>query len=190
MIPKDRAPREHRLRARYRKKGLILVFTGNGKGKTTAALGTALRTIGHDRKVAMVQFLKGSWKTGEVKTLLKQIPEFSIFSEGNGFTWETKNFERDRQTAERAWGKCLELLQSNEYALVILDEINYVLQYGFLEPKAVVRALQARPPLKHVILTGDGAPPEIIKAADLVTEMKAVKHPYEAGILAQPGIEY
>ena len=186
----DRAPRAHQVVKEFKKKGLILVNTGNGKGKTTAAFGTALRAIGRGYKVAMVQFIKGKWKTGEVEAAKEFGDRFKIFTMGEGFTWDTQNFEQDVKTARKAWEKCRELLQDKEHELVIFDEINYVMKYNFLDPAEVVEALKIKPPLKHAILTGGGAPQAIIDIADLVTEMKAVKHPYEQGIKAQPGIEY
>jgi cob(I)alamin adenosyltransferase len=186
----DRAPRAHREIKEFVKKGLILVNTGDGKGKTTAAFGTALRAIGRGNKVAMVQFIKGKWKTGEVEAAKKFGDQFQIFTMGEGFTWDTKNFEEDVKTAQRAWQKCKELLHDKDHEVVIFDEINYCMKYNFLNPAEVARELQKKPPLKHVILTGGGAPREIIEIADLVTEMKCIKHPYEKGIKAQPGIEY
>lgn len=186
----DKAPRTHREIKEFKKKGLILVHTGDGKGKTTAAFGTALRALGRGYKVAMVQFIKGKWKTGEAEAAKKFGKQFQIFTMGEGFTWDTQNYEQDVKTARRAWAKCLELLHDQEHQLVIFDEINYCLQYNFLDSKEVAAALKKKPPLKHVILTGGGAPPDVIEAADLVTEMKCIKHPYERGIKAQPGIEY
>ena len=164
--------------------------TGDGKGKSTAAFGTAFRAIGRGYKVAMVQFIKGKWKTGEEKAAKKFGPSFKIFPMGEGFTWETQNFARDVKKAEEAWDKCLEFLQDKEHEVVIFDEINYVLKYNFLDVKKIIKALKKKPPLKHVILTGGGAPQELIDIADLVTEMKCIKHPYYQGIPAQPGIEY
>ena len=187
----DKAPRGHKITGQYVKKGLILVNTGDGKGKSTAAFGTALRAIGRGYKVAMVQFIKGKWKTGEDKAAKKYFGDsFKIFSMGEGFTWDTKNFEKDVKAARAAWNKCRELLHDKTHQLVIFDEINYVMKYNFLNPVEVARELKAKPPLKHVFLTGGGAPPEIIELADLVTEMKCIKHPYHKGIKAQPGIEY
>lgn len=188
--PADRAPRDHKTKGDYQKKGLILVNTGGGKGKTTAAFGTALRALGRGWRVGMVQFIKGKWKTGEVEAAKKFGDQFEIFTIGDGFTWDTQNFEQDVKTAETAWEKCKELLHDKEHQLVIFDELNYVLKYNFLPAEKVAAELRKKPPLKHVILTGNGAPEEIIELADLVTEMKPIKHPYEKGIKAQPGIEY
>ena len=187
----DKAPRGHKIKGEHVKKGLILVNTGDGKGKSTAAFGTALRAIGSGYKVAMVQFIKGKWKTGEAEAAKKFFGEkFKIFPMGDGFTWETQNFKKDVQKAEQAWKKCREILHDKEHQLVIFDEINYVMKYNFLNPSEVIRELKRKPPLKHVFLTGGGAPSELIEIADLVTEMKCVKHPYHRGIKAQKGIEF
>ena len=186
----DRAPREHADIKEYKKKGLILVNTGDGKGKSTAAFGTALRALGRGYRVAMVQFIKGKWKTGEAEAAKKFGDQFQIFSIGDGFTWDTKNFEQDVLTAGRAWEKCKEILHDPAIYLAIFDEINYVMKFNFLDPAVIIAELKKKPAMKHVFLTGGGAPPEIIEIADLVTEMKCIKHPYQQGIKAQPGIEY
>ncbi len=186
----DKAPRDHKTAGDNKKVGLILVNTGDGKGKSTAAFGTALRAIGRGYKVAMVQFIKGKWKTGEVEAAKIFGDQFKIFTIGDGFTWDTQNFEQDVKTARQAWEKCVEVLNDTEHQVVIFDEINYVMKYNFLNPAEIVEALKKKPPLKHVILTGGGAPVEIVELADLVTEMKCIKHPYHKGIKAQPGIEY
>ncbi len=186
----DKAPRDHKTTGEYQKKGLILVNTGDGKGKSTAAFGTAVRALGRGYKVAMVQFIKGKWKTGEEESFKKFGDQFHHFVMGDGFTWNTQNFEQDVKTAREAWDKCKELLHDLEHQLVIFDEINYVMKYNFLSAQEIAAELQKKPPLKHVFLTGGGAPPEIVEIADLVTEMKCIKHPYHKGIKAQPGIEY
>jgi len=186
----DRAPRSHKAIKEFVKKGLIIVHTGNGKGKSTAAFGTAIRAIGTGYKVAIVQFIKGKWQTGEVKFFNSLKGQCEIFVIGDGFTWDTKNFAQDVKTAQRAWKKCCELLHDKNHELVIFDEINYAIQYNFLDIKDVLAQLKKKPALKHVILTGGGAHPNLIKLADLVTEMKAIKHPYDKGIKAQAGIEY
>ena len=186
----DKAPRKHEGLKKFVKKGLILVHTGKGKGKSTAAFGTAIRAIGTGYKVAIVQFIKGKWKTGEVKFLNSLKGKCQVFVIGDGFTWDTKNFAADVKTAQKAWDKCREILHDKKHQLVIFDEINYAIQYNFLAVDAVVKEIGKKPPLKHVILTGDGAHKDIIKIADLVTEMKCIKHPYEQGIMAQPGIEF
>ena len=187
---KDNAPRDHKIDGEFQKKGLILVLTGDGKGKSTSSFGTAIRAMGRGMKVAMVQFIKGTWETGEDHFFRTQCDQFELHVMGEGFTWDTKNFEKDCQAAQKAWEKCKEILFDERFDLVIFDEINYTINYNFLGVKDVIAALKEKPSLKHVILTGNHAPKELIGFADLVTEMKCIKHPYNAGIPAQPGIEY
>jgi len=187
----DESPRNHKIKKNQIKKGLIIVHTGQGKGKTTAAFGLAMRAIGSGYKVAMVQFIKGKWKTGEVEAAKQYFGDrFHVFPMGDGFTWDTQNFEQDVAKANEAWQKCQELLQDGEHQMVIFDEINYVLQYNFLKTHDVLEVLKQKPEMKHVVLTGGGAPEELVQVADLVTEMKCVKHPYAQGVQAQPGIEF
>ena len=172
------------------KRGLIIVHTGDGKGKTSAALGIMLRSLIHGFNVAMVQFIKGKWKTAEQK-LTQLFPErLEIFTMGDGFTWNTKNKKQDIKSAKLAWSKCIELVSSGRYDLIVLDEINYVLDYGFLKVNDVLRVIKNKPDNLHIILTGRNAKKSIIKAADLVTEMKEIKHPFRKGIIAQRGIEF
>lgn len=170
-------------------KGLILVNTGDGKGKTTAALGMAMRALGHGLRVRMIQFIKGKWKTGELKAA-QSFPNFKLSNMGKGFTWDSKNIEDDLERIHDAWEAGKEAIYSGEYHLVILDEINYVLDYEFLPVEEVVDVLNRKPPQVHVVLTGRNAPPQIVAIADLVTEMKAIKHPYGKGVRAQRGIEF
>jgi len=186
----DKAPRAHQDVKKYTKKGLILVNTGDGKGKSTAAFGVALRSLGRGYKVAIVQFIKGKWKTGEEEALKKFSDQCVILPMGDGFTWDTQNFEKDVETAQKTWAKCKEFLHDEIHDLVIFDELNYVLKYNFLETQDIIAELKKKPELKHVIVTGNGAPQALIDAADLVTEMKSIKHPYQKGIKAQAGIEY
>ena len=186
---KDKAPRQHRiLKKKSVKKGLILVNTGGGKGKSTAAFGTAMRAAGCGMKVAVVQFIKGKWKTGEETSAKKLGIQFIPM--GEGFTWDTQSFDRDVKAAKRAWKLCRQFMNDKVHQLVVFDEINYCLKYNFLDVHEVIKALAKKPLMKHVFLTGGGAPQELIDAADLVTEMKCIKHPYEQGILAQQGIEF
>lgn len=172
-----------------KKKGLIIVNTGNGKGKTTAALGVALRACGYGMKVCMLQFFKGKWKYGELRSAPK-LGTFEIRPLGQGFTWESKDIEVDKRMVREAWQLASEEILSGKYDLVILDEINYALSYGFLPVDDVVNFLKKKPEMLHVILTGRDAKPEIVEIADMVTEMQAIKHPFEAGIVAQKGIEF
>ncbi len=171
-------------------KGLIIVNTGDGKGKTTAALGTAFRAMGYNYKVCMIQFIKGSWHYGELDAAKKFSDNFELIPMGEGFTWKTKDKERDTLVAKRTWGMCKKKIQSGKYKIVILDEINIALRYNYLNVKEVVNFLKKKPGDLHVILTGRNALPEIIEIADLVTEMKEIKHPFKSGIKAQKGIEY
>jgi cob(I)alamin adenosyltransferase len=172
-----------------RRIGLVIVNTGHGKGKTTAALGTAIRAIGVGFKVKMIQFIKGSWDYGELR-VAERLEGLEIVPMGEGFTWETKNRERDVEVAGRAWAACRKAIEKNEYDLLIFDEINITMALGYLDVGVVIEALKARPNDMHVILTGRDAPQELIDFADLVTEMKEIKHPFNEGINAQRGIEF
>ncbi len=175
------------------RKGLIIVHTGPGKGKTTAALGTALRAVGQGLKVLMVQFIKGSWHYGELEAAaMLGEDRFKILPMGRGFVkvGAEKPDPEDVRLVEEAWKFAQEKIQSGEYDLVILDEINYAISYKMLDPAKVVGALKGKPEMVHVVLTGRNAHPEIVELADLVTEMREIKHPYQKGILAQRGIEY
>ncbi len=173
-------------------KGLVAVHTGAGKGKTSAALGMVFRHIAHGMPVAVVQFIKApDWETGEA-ILLRRFPDLATIEVmGEGFTWDTQDRARDIATAGRAWERARELIADDRHRLVLLDEINIALRYDYLPVDEVVRVLrEERPDWKHVILTGRNAKPEIIEAADLVTEMTLVKHPFRQGIKAQKGIEF
>lgn len=170
--------------------GLIMVNTGNGKGKTTAALGTALRAVGAGMKVFMVQFIKGTWDYGELHVAERLAPNFEIKAMGEGFTWETKDRKRDTEVARKTWEFCRELIRKNEHDLLIFDEINNAMDYGYLDLADVIEALMTKPPEMHIILTGRNAPQEIVDIAHLVTEMREVKHPFHQGIYAQKGIEF
>ena len=170
--------------------GLIIVNTGNGKSKTTAALGTALRAVGSGFKVFMVQFIKGSWEPGELHAAEKLAPYLEIKPMGEGFTWETKDKKRDREVAYKAWDFCKKLIEDNAHDLLIFDEINNALDYGYLDVEDVVAALQKKPDKMHIILTGRNAPPQLVEIAHLVTEMREIKHPFNEGIYAQKGIEF
>jgi cob(I)alamin adenosyltransferase len=171
-------------------KGLLIVHTGPGKGKSTAAFGLALRMLGRGHKVGVVQFIKGAWRSAERDALMKFGDQIAWFTMGEGFTWETQDLQRDITAAERAWQKALELIADASINLVILDELNIALRYGYLDLAHVIAALTARRPGLHVIVTGRNAKPELIAAADLVTEMTLVKHHFAAGVKAQPGIEF
>ena len=186
---------EQRLAERSQQKGLIIVHTGNGKGKTTAALGMVLRSLGHGYRVAIVQFIKGAWEPAE-KTMLapwtqSNPPQLEFHAMGEGFTWDTQDRQRDIQKAEEAWEKALHLIQNADIRLVLLDEVNIAIKLGYLAVETVLAGLEQKPDESHVILTGRGAPAALIERADLVTEMTLVKHPFrEQGIKAQAGIEF
>jgi cob(I)alamin adenosyltransferase len=171
-------------------KGLLIVHTGTGKGKSTAAFGLALRMLGRGKRVGVVQFIKGAWHSAERDALARFGDQVSWHTMGEGFTWETQDLKRDIAAAQRAWAKALELIADPTFALVILDELNIALRYDYLDLPAVVAALSARREGLHVVVTGRNAKPELTAAADLVTEMTLVKHHFAAGVKAQPGIEY
>ncbi|GJD30459.1 Corrinoid adenosyltransferase [Methylobacterium adhaesivum] len=171
-------------------KGLLIVHTGPGKGKTTAALGLMLRALGHGWRVGVVQFIKGAWDTGEKHALKAFGTQIDWHTLGEGFTWETQDKARDIAAAEHAWAKALDLMADPTIRLVVLDELNIALRYDYLDLDAVVATFRARRPDLHVIVTGRNAKPALIEAADLVTEMTAVKHHFAAGVKAQEGIEF
>jgi cob(I)alamin adenosyltransferase len=182
---------EQRLAERTVEKGLIIVHTGNGKGKTTAALGMVMRSLGHGFKVAIVQFIKGAWEPAEKAVLERFGDQLTFQAMGEGFTWETQDRDRDVQKATEAWETALSYIRNSEYKTVLLDEVNIALKHGFLSVEQVLAGLADKPEDTHVILTGRGAPQALIDQADLVTEMKLVKHPFrEQGVKAQPGIEF
>ena len=182
---------EQRLAERSHQKGLIIVHTGNGKGKTTAALGMVLRSLGHGYRVAIVQFIKGAWEPAEKAVLSRWEDQLEFYAMGEGFTWETQDRERDIQKAEQAWEKGLGFIRNPDFKLVLLDEINVALKLGYLDVENVLAGLEQKPEDSHVILTGRGAPTALIDKADLVTEMTPIKHPFrDQGIKAQPGIEF
>jgi cob(I)alamin adenosyltransferase len=175
-----------------RDRGYIVVLTGNGKGKTTSALGMAMRAVGQGLKVAIFQFLKGSWKYGELETANKLAPDLTIRPLGEGFVHvDPSNPDpKDIQCAQAAFEICKEALHSGSYNMVIFDEINNAVAYGLLSVEAVIELLQQRPPQVHVVLTGRDADPRILDLADLATEMVEIKHPYRSGKIARKGIEY
>lgn len=182
---------ERRIASAVPEKGLIIVNTGNGKGKTTAALGMVLRSLGHGYKVGIVQYIKGAWEPSEKKVFSAWQDQIEFHAMGEGFTWETQDRDRDLEKASAAWQKSLEFIRNPDFQLVLLDEINIALKMGYLQVDEVLAGLAEKPANKHVILTGRGAPAPIIDRADLVTEMTLVKHPFrDQNVKAQPGIEY
>ena len=182
MAEKKKFPKGKRI-------GLVMVNTGHGKGKTTAALGTAIRAVGVGFKVKMIQFIKGSWDYGELHVADK-LDGLEIVPMGEGFTWETKDRERDIEVAAKAWAVCREAIEGNEYDLLVFDEINITMGLGYLDVGEVIEALKGKSKDLHIILTGRDAPQELMDFADMVTEMKEIKHPFNSGINAQRGIEF
>ena len=182
---------KQRVEERNKEKGLVLVFTGQGKGKTTAGLGLVLRSLGHGERVAIVQFIKGGWEPGEARALKAFGDQVSWHALGEGFTWETQDRERDQQLVEEAWQTALGYLRDRAVKLVLLDELNVALKLGYIDAETVIAGLNERPELTHVAVTGRGAPAALVERADLVTEMTLVHHPFrEQGVKAQAGIEY
>ena len=182
---------KQRVEERNKEKGLVLVFTGQGKGKTTAGLGLVLRSLGHGERVAIVQFIKGGWEPGEARALKAFGDQVSWHALGEGFTWETQDRERDQQLVEQAWQTALGYLRDGAVKLVLLDELNVALKLGYIDAETVIAGLDERPELTHVAVTGRGAPAALVERADLVTEMTLVHHPFrEQGVKAQAGIEY
>ncbi|MCX2563692.1 cob(I)yrinic acid a,c-diamide adenosyltransferase [Acetobacter thailandicus] len=171
-------------------KGLLMVHTGPGKGKSTAAFGMALRTLGYGRRVAVVQFIKGAWDTGERRALERFDPLVSWHAPGEGFTWETQDKARDIATCEEAWRFAADALANADVGLVVLDELNIALRYEYLSLPHILDVLKARPEGQHVVITGRNAKPELTEAADLVTEMTLVKHHFRSGVKAQKGVEF
>jgi cob(I)alamin adenosyltransferase len=169
--------------------GLVIVYTGNGKGKTTAALGLVMRALGRDLAVAVVQFIKGKWKTGE-RDFCEKLPGLTFLVMGRGFTWESDDLSRDKQAAVQAWQAAAQLISDGKHAVVVLDELTYVLNYSFVALADVLEVLRNRPAHVSVVVTGRNAPDELCALADLVTEMKSLKHPFDKGKKALPGIDY
>lgn len=188
---KRKAARDRMLANKTVEKGLLIVHTGKGKGKSTAAFGLVTRAIGNGMKVGVVQFVKGKWETGERCVLEQFSDQVVIRTMGEGFTWETQDKARDIAAAEKAWAASKEMIADPSYDLVVLDELNIVLRYNYLNLDEVLSALAARREMLHVVVTGRNAKPELIEAADLVTEMTQIKHPFrEQNVRAQKGIEF
>ena len=192
---KRKAARDKILATKTIEKGLLIVHTGKGKGKSTAAFGLVVRAVGNGMKVGVVQYVKGKWQTGERGVLEKFPEQVEIRTMGEGFTWETQDRARDIRAARNAWEVSKRMIEASrgddpEYDMVLLDELNIVLRYGYLDLREVVEFLSSKPEMLHVIVTGRNAKPELLEAADLVTEMTMVKHPFRAGVKAQKGIEF
>jgi cob(I)alamin adenosyltransferase len=191
-MAKKKAARDKIMATKQGEKGLIIVHTGAGKGKSSSGFGMILRCIAHEMPCAVVQFIKGAWDTGERRLIEGRFSSLcQFYAMGEGFTWETQDRARDIAAARAGWEKAKELIRNPDIRLVLLDEINIALRYDYLDVAEVVTFLrEEKPPLTHVVLTGRNAKEELIAAADLVTEMTLVKHPFRSGIKAQPGVEF
>jgi cob(I)alamin adenosyltransferase len=189
-MAKKKAARDRMIATKTLEKGLLIVHTGKGKGKSTAALGMVMRAIGHGFKIGIVQFVKGKWETGERVVLERFADQVTINTMGEGFTWETQSRERDIAAARAAWTQAVSLIQNPEIKMVLLDELNIVLRYDYLPLEEVLEVLRDKPEDKHVIVTGRNAKDELLEIADLVTEMTMVKHPFREGVKAQAGVEF
>ena len=189
-MAKRKAVQDAEVAGKTIEKGLLIVHTGTGKGKSTAAFGLALRMLGRSRRVGVVQFIKGAWHSAERDALARFGDQLIWHTMGEGFTWETQDRARDIAAAARAWEKALELMADLDLALLVLDELNIALRYDYLDLQAVVAALKARRSDLHIVVTGRNAKADLIEAADLVTEMTLVKHHFAAGVKAQQGIEF
>jgi cob(I)alamin adenosyltransferase len=189
-MAKKKAARDKILATKTVEKGLLIVHTGKGKGKSTAAFGLVMRALGHGFKVGIVQFVKGRWETGERAVLDRFSDQVTIRTMGEGFTWETQDRQRDIAAARSAWEAARDMIKDPSYRLVLMDELNIVLRYDYLDVQEVLRGLGERQPDNHVVITGRNAKDELIEAADLVTEMTMVKHPFRDGVKAQAGIEF
>ena len=189
-MKKKKAAREKILATKTIEKGLIIVHTGKGKGKSTAAFGMIFRSIGHGFKTTVIQFVKGGWDTGE-RTILENYPDLcTIKAAGEGFTWETQDRQRDIEMASQAWEMAKEAIMDPENTMVLLDELNIILRYDYLPVADIVDFLKQKPENTHVIITGRNAKDELIEIADLVTEMEQIKHPFRSGVKAQAGVEF
>ena len=191
-MQKIKAARDKIMQSKTTEKGLIMVHTGAGKGKSSSGFGMIMRCIAHQMPCAVVQFIKGTWVTGERKLLTEKFQDECTFVvSGEGFTWETQDRERDIAAAQAGWQRAKELIKDEKYQFVLLDEINIALRYDYIDIDEVVDYLLAdKPPMTHVCLTGRNAKPELVEAADLVTEMALVKHPFKDGVMAQLGVEF
>ncbi|NKB51444.1 MAG: cob(I)yrinic acid a,c-diamide adenosyltransferase [Rhizobiaceae bacterium] len=189
-MKKKKAARDKIIATKTREKGLIMVHTGKGKGKSTAAFGMVFRALGNGMKVGVVQFVKGKWQTGERVILEKLGDQVTMTAMGDGFTWETQDRQRDIDAARAAWERTKEMIMDDEHDMVLCDELNIVLRYDYLPVSEIIEVLQNKPEMKHVIITGRNAKEELMEIADLVTDMTMVKHPFRDGVKAQVGIEF
>ena len=189
-MAKKKAARDKIMAGKTIERGLLIIHTGKGKGKSTAAFGMVFRHIGHGMRAGVIQFVKGSWGTGE-RTVLEKFPELvTIKAMGEGFTWETQDINRDIAHARAGWEEAKRMIADPSYKMVMLDELNIVLRYDYLPLAEVLEVLKNRPADKHIVVTGRNAKEELIEIADLVTEMELIKHPFRSGVKAQAGIEF
>ncbi|MEO9459059.1 MAG: cob(I)yrinic acid a,c-diamide adenosyltransferase [Lentilitoribacter sp.] len=189
-MKKKKAARDKIIATKTIEKGLVMVHTGKGKGKSTAAFGMIFRALGNDMNVGVVQFVKGKWGTGERKVLEAFPEQVTITAMGDGFTWETQDRQRDIEAAQQAWERAKAMIMDENIHMVLLDELNIVLRYDYLDINEVVEFLKTKPEMKHVIITGRNAKEELMEFADLVTEMTMIKHPFRSGVKAQVGVEF
>ncbi|MEE9375104.1 MAG: cob(I)yrinic acid a,c-diamide adenosyltransferase [Rhizobiaceae bacterium] len=189
-MKKKKAARDKIIATKTREKGLVMVHTGKGKGKSTAAFGMVFRALGNGMKVGVVQFVKGKWQTGERVILEKLGDQVTMTAMGDGFTWETQDRQRDIEAARAAWERAKLMIMDDEHDMVLLDELNIVLRYDYLPLAEIIEFLKNKPEMKHVIITGRNAKEELMEFADLVTEMTMIKHPFRDGVKAQVGIEF
>ena len=189
-MKKKKAARDKIIATKTVEKGLTIVHTGKGKGKSTAGFGLVFRALGNGMKVGVVQFVKGKWETGERGVLDRFPDQVTMATMGEGFTWETQDRARDIAAARAAWDKAKAMILDNEHDMVLCDELNIVLRYDYLPLEEIIETLRAKPEMKHVVVTGRNAKDELMEFADLVTEMTMVKHPFRSGVKAQKGIEF
>ena len=171
-------------------KGLLAVFTGDGKGKTTAALGLTFRALGHGHRVCFIQFIKGGWKSGEanLSDTFPGLLDFHVM--GRGFTWRSTDLEKDKAAAREAWAFAVRMIKNSDYNMIVLDELTYLIHYGMIPEEEILEVISNKPDSLHVVITGRHAPDGLLQVADLITEMRAVKHPFSSGVKAQKGFEY
>jgi len=189
-MKKKKAARDKIIATKTEERGLVIVHTGKGKGKTTAAMGLAVRSIGNGMKVGIVQFVKGAWETGE-RAVLEKFPDLCVMTAmGEGFSWETQDRQRDLAAARSAWDRAKDMMADESFKMIILDELNIVLRYDNLPIDEIVETLKSKPHDLHVVVTGRNAKDELVEIADLVTDMTLVKHPFRSGVKAQVGVEF
>lgn len=193
-MKKVKAEQDAEVRSKTIKRGVVIVNTGDGKGKSTSAFGVAIRAAGHGQRVGLVQFIKGTWKTGE-KEAIKRFDEIEHVVSGDGFTWNTQDRQKDIDSARAGWNRALAMIEASrgddpKYQVVVLDELNVVLSMGYLEAEEVAAALRDKPTELSIVVTGRGAPQEVIDAADTVTEMRPIKHAFQSGVAARRGVEF